>query len=61
MDSPGASDGKETACSAEDPGSMPVTGRLPGEENVYPLQYSCLENSMDRGCWTKDTTQRLFL
>ena len=61
MDSPGASDRKESACSAGDPCSMPVPGRLPGEGNVYPLQYSCLENSMDRGRWTKDTTQRLFL
>ena len=41
---PGDLDGKESACNAEDPGS----GRFSGEENGYPLQYSCLENSMDR-------------
>ena len=34
-----------------DPGSIPGLGRLPGEENGNPLQYSCLENSMDRGAW----------
>ena len=44
---PGDSDGKESACNAEDPGS----GRFSGEENGYPLQYSCLENSMDREAW----------
>ena len=42
-------DGKESACSAGDPGSIPWSGRSPGEGNGYPLQYSCLENSMDRG------------
>ena len=44
---PGGSDGKESACSAADPGSIPESGRLPGEGNGYPLQYSGLENSMD--------------
>ena len=44
---PGGSDDKETACNAEDPGSIPGLGRCPGERNGYPLQYSCLENSMD--------------
>ena len=35
------------------PGSIPGLGRFPGEENGYPLQYSCLENSVDRGAgWT---------
>ena len=34
-----------------DLGSIPGSGRSPGEENGYPLQYSCLENSMDRGAW----------
>ena len=34
-----------------DPGSIPGLGRSPGEGNGYPLQYSCLENSMDRGAW----------
>ena len=33
------------------PGSVPGSGRSPGEENGNPLQYSCLENSMDRGVW----------
>ena len=46
---PGVSDGKESACSAEDLGSIPGLGRCPGEGNSYPLQYSHLENSMDRG------------
>ena len=39
------------ACSAGDPGSTPGSGRSPGEGNGNPLQYSCLENSMDRGGW----------
>ena len=39
------------ACNAGDPGSIPGSGRSPGERNGYPLQYSCLENSMDRGAW----------
>ena len=39
--------GKETACSAGDPSSIPGSGRSPGEGNGYPLQYSGLENSMD--------------
>ena len=45
------SDGKESAFSAEDPGLIPELGRSPGEGNGYPLQYSCLENFMDRGSW----------
>ena len=48
---PGDSDGKASACNAGDPGSIPGLGRLPGEGNGNPLQYSCLENSMDRGAW----------
>ena len=44
---PGGSDGKESACSVRDPGSVPGLGRTPGEGNGYPLQYSDLENSMD--------------
>ena len=40
---PGGSDGKELACSAGDPGSIPESGRLPGEGNGYPLQHSCLK------------------
>ena len=48
---PGGSDGKESACNAENPGLIPWSGRSPGEENGNLLQYSCLENSMDRGAW----------
>ena len=48
---PGGSDGKESACNAGDPGLIPWLGRSPGEGNDNPLQYSCLENSMDRGAW----------
>ena len=47
----GGSGGKESACNAGDPGSFPGSGRSPGEGNGYPLQYSFLENSMDRGAW----------
>ena len=46
---PGGSDSKESACNAGDPDSIPGSGRSPGEGNGYPLQYSCLESSMDRG------------
>ena len=42
---PGGSDGKESACNARDPGSVPGLGRSPGEGNGHPLQYSCLEKS----------------
>ena len=45
------SDGKESACSTGDPGSIPGSRRCPGEGNGNPLQYSCLENPMDRGVW----------
>ena len=45
------SDGKESACNAGDLSSIPGSGKPPGEGNGYPLQYSCLENSMDRGAW----------
>ena len=47
----GGSDGKESACSAGEPGSIPGSGRSPGEGKGYPLQYSCLETSMDRGAF----------
>ena len=43
-----SSDGKESACSAGDPSSVPGLGSSPGERNGSPLQYSCLENPMDR-------------
>ena len=46
---PGGSDGKESACNVGDLGSTPRSGRSPGAVNGNPLQYSCLENSMDRG------------
>ena len=47
----GGSGGKESSCQAGDMGSIPGLGRSLGEGNGYPLQYSCLENSMDRGAW----------
>ena len=43
---PGGSDGKESACSGEDLGSIPGLERSPGEGDGYPFQYSCLENPM---------------
>ena len=49
MSFPDSSDGKESACNAEDPSLILGLGRSPEEGNGYPLQYSCLENSMDRG------------
>ena len=63
---PGGSDSKESACNVGDPGLIPGLGRSPGEENGCPLQYSCLENSMNRGVWQatvhrvaeSDTTER---
>ena len=48
---PAGSDSKESACNTGDPGSIPGLRRSPGEQNGYPLQYSCLENYMDRGAW----------
>ena len=47
MSVPCGSDGKESGCNAGDPSSIPGLGRYPGEGNGYPLQCSCLENSMD--------------
>ena len=47
----GGSDGKESACSAGDQVSILGLGRSPGEGHGNPLQYSCLENLMDRGAW----------
>ena len=49
--SSGGSDGKTSAYNVEDLGSIPGSGRYPGEGNGNPLQYSCLENLMDRGAW----------
>ena len=61
---PGRSDGKEFSCNPGDLGSILGAGRSPGEGNGYPLQYSCLEDSIDRGAWwvivhgiTKSQTQ----
>ena len=48
---PGGSGSKESACNAGDQGSISGLERSPGEGNGNPLQYSCLENSMDRGAW----------
>ena len=48
---PGGSVSKESACNIGDAGFISVSGRSPREGNGYPLQYSCLENSMDRGAW----------
>ena len=48
---PGGSDDKESACNAGDLGLIPGLGRSSGEWNCNPLQYSGLENSMDRGAW----------
>ena len=48
---PGGSAGKESACNVGDLGPIPGLGISPGEGKGYPLQYSCLENPMDRGAW----------
>jgi len=51
MGFPGVSDVKESACKLGDTGSIPGLGRSPGGGHGNPLQYSCLENIMDRGAW----------
>ena len=61
---PGASDDKESTCSAGDQGSIPGLGRSPGRGHGNPLWYSCLENPMDRGAWKAtelDMTEQLTL
>ena len=52
MEFPAGLDSKESACNAGDLGSIPGSGQSPGEGNGNPLQYSCLENCMDRGAWS---------
>ena len=66
MGCPNSSDGKASTCNAGDRDSVPLLGRFPGEGNDDPLQYSCLENSIDRGVWraivcgiTKSLTWRM--
>ena len=61
---PGGANGEKSACNVGDLGSIPGSGRSPGEGHGNPLQYSCLENPMDRGAWqatfsgvTKSQTQ----
>ena len=70
MGFPGGSDAKECACNAGDLGSIPPSGRSPGEGNDYSLQYSCLGNPIDRGAWRAtvhwgckelDTTEQLTI
>ena len=51
LDFPGGSDGKASVYSVRDLGVTPGLGRFPGEGNGNTLQYSCLENPMDRGAW----------
>ena len=55
---PGGSEGKASACNAGDLGSIPGSGRSPGEGSGNLLQYSCLENPMDREAW-RVTVQRV--
>ena len=68
MGFPSGSDGKDSACNARDPNPIPGLGGSLVEGNGNPLQYSCLENSMDRGDWwaiihgghkESDTTEQL--
>ena len=55
----GGSDSKESAYNTWDYGSIPGSGICPGEENGYPFQYSCLENSMNRGAFVTMGSQRV--
>ena len=56
---PGGLDDNESACNEGDLASVPGTGRSPGERNGNPLQYSCLDNSMDRGAWWAMRSKRV--
>ena len=58
MDFPGGSDSNASVYNMRDLGLIPGLGRFPGEGNGNPLQYSCLENPMDRGAW-QDTVHRV--
>ena len=51
MGFPGGSKDEASACNVGDPGLIPGLGKSPGEGNGNPLQYSCLENPMNRGAW----------
>ena len=53
------SHGKESTCNAEDPSSISGSGRSPGEEHGNPLQFSCLENPLDRGAWRATQSMEL--
>ena len=59
LGSPGGSEGKASACNERDLGSVPGSGRSPGEGTGNPLQYSCLEESLDRGAWQTTGLQRV--
>jgi len=61
MGFPGSSDSKESDCNMGNPGLIPGSGRSPGEGSGYPFQYSCLENSMDRGAWQAIVHKRVTL
>ena len=53
MDFPGGSDSKASVYNAGDPGSIPGSGKFPGEANGNPLQYSCVEHPMVGGAWCR--------
>ena len=55
-----SSDGKAPAYNAADQGSIPRSGRSPGEGNGNPLEYPCLENAMDRGAWGSQKSRMQF-
>ena len=59
LDFPGGSDGKASVYNVGDLGSIPGSGRSPGEGNGNPLQYPCLENSVDRGAWQATVHNRV--